>query len=66
MTGRNVLMHFVKEKKDEEYWPRLSKDKLFDKQYVHTDWSRYVDEDEEIDTGGFDMSSLDGAAVRSF
>mmetsp|Transcript_19244 Transcript_19244/g.59375 ORF Transcript_19244/g.59375 Transcript_19244/m.59375 type:complete len:138 (+) Transcript_19244:48-461(+) len=63
VTGRNVLMHVVKAKKEEEYWPRLSTSKTFDKQYVATDWARYVDEDDEA--GAFDMSSLEGAAVRS-
>jgi len=56
-------MHVVKAKKEEEYWPRLSTSKTFDKQYVATDWARYVDEDDEA--GAFDMSSLEGAAVRS-
>ena len=62
VTGRNVLMHFVKEKKDDEHWPRLSKNKAFDKSYVATDWVRYIDEDDEDHRSGFDMSSLDGAA----
>lgn len=43
------------QKKDEEHWPRLFSEKKVDKQYVTTDWSRYVDEDEEEDDGGFDM-----------
>jgi len=29
---------------------------------VATDWTRYVDEDEEAGDDGFDMSALDGAA----
>jgi len=57
-------MHLVKEAKEEEYWPRLSKDKTFDKRFVGTDWARFVDEDEETDA--FDMSSLEGAAVRPY
>lgn len=60
--GRNVQMHLVKEDKEADYWPRLFSEKIIDKQYVTTDWSRYVDEDEEDDDEGFDMSALDGAA----
>lgn len=60
--GRNVQMHLVKEDKEADYWPRLFSEKIIDKQYVTTDWSRYVDEDEEDEDEGFDMSALDGAA----
>mmetsp|Transcript_8039 Transcript_8039/g.10219 ORF Transcript_8039/g.10219 Transcript_8039/m.10219 type:complete len:154 (-) Transcript_8039:462-923(-) len=58
--GRNVLMHLVKVEKEEEYWPRLTTEKKFDKQYVTTDWSRYVDEDDENVDTGFDLSGLAG------
>ncbi|KAJ8608911.1 hypothetical protein CTAYLR_005268 [Chrysophaeum taylorii] len=59
--GRNVQMHIVKDDKDKDHWPRLFSDKKIDKQFVTTDWSRYVDEDEEAGDDGFDMSALDGA-----
>jgi hypothetical protein len=52
-------MHILKkEKEDEEFWPRLLKDKAMEKNQVNIDWDRYVDEDEE--DGGFDMSALEG------
>jgi len=60
--GRNVLMHLKKAEVSDEHWPRLTKEKQFDKQYVATDWSRYVDEDDEDDDAGFDVGDLDGAA----
>jgi len=52
----------IKKKEDdqEEFWPRLLKDKAKEKNQVKIDWDRYVDEDEEEDAGGFDMSALDG------
>lgn len=52
-------MHILKkDKEDEEFWPRLLKDKAMEKNQVNIDWDRYVDEDEE--DGGFDMSALEG------
>ncbi|KAJ1457932.1 HSP20-like chaperone [Pelagophyceae sp. CCMP2097] len=60
--ARNMQMHIVKADKGTGHWPRLFKDKAIEKQFCSADWSRYVDEDEEADDGGFDMSSLEGAA----
>ena len=56
---RSVQMHILKkEKEEDEFWPRLLKDKALEKNQVNIDWDRYVDEDEE--DGGFDMSALEG------
>eukprot|EP00934_Nitzschia_sp_Nitz4_P006226 Nitzschia sp. Nitz4//scaffold17_size182527//55011//56084//NITZ4_001841-RA/size182527-processed-gene-0.47-mRNA-1//-1//CDS//3329539301//6216//frame0 len=56
---RSVQMHILKkDKEDEEFWPRLLKDKALEKNQVSIDWDRYVDEDEEEE--GFDMSNLEG------
>ena len=58
---RSVQMHILKKDKDEEeFWPRLLKDKALEKNQVKIDWDRYVDEDEEDEQGGFDMSNLEG------
>ena len=51
-------MHVVKELQEEEHWPRLTKDKVFEKRHIKCDWSRYVDEDDEHGDDGFDMSAL--------
>lgn len=48
------------EDEDEEFWPRLLKDKVLEKNQVKLDWDRYVDEDEEAEAGGFDTSALEG------
>eukprot|EP00538_Stauroneis_constricta_P006984 CAMPEP_0119573354 /NCGR_PEP_ID=MMETSP1352-20130426/45082_1 /TAXON_ID=265584 /ORGANISM="Stauroneis constricta, Strain CCMP1120" /LENGTH=225 /DNA_ID=CAMNT_0007623041 /DNA_START=717 /DNA_END=1394 /DNA_ORIENTATION=- len=66
---RSVQMHILK-KEDEDskgdsgdeeaFWPRLLKDKALEKNQVKVDWDRYVDEDEEEEEGGFDMSNLQG------
>lgn len=56
---RSVQMHVMKkDKEEEEFWPRLLKDKALEKNQVKIDWDRYVDEDEEEE--GFDTSALDG------
>ena len=58
---RSIQMHILKkDKEEEEFWPRLLKDKLLEKNQVKIDWDRYVDEDEEEEQGGFDMSNLEG------
>jgi len=59
VSPKSVQMHVLKkDKEDEEFWPRLLEDKLLEKNQVSTDWSRYVDEDEEEE--GFDKSGLEG------
>ena len=59
---RSIQMHVMKSKgddgDDEEFWPRLLKDKALEKNQVKIDWDRYVDEDEEDEAGGFDMSAV--------
>merc|ERR1712010_291959 len=45
---------------DSSFWPRLLQNKLLEKNQVNIDWNRYIDEDEENEKGGFDMSALDG------
>jgi len=58
---RSVQMHILKkDKEEEEFWTRLLKDKMLEKNQVKIDWDRYVDEDEEEE--GFDMSNMDGAS----
>jgi prostaglandin-E synthase len=58
---RSVQMHILKkDKEEEEFWPRLLKDKALEKNQVKIDWDRFVDEDEEEEEGGFDMSNMQG------
>merc|ERR1712232_1126178 len=45
-----------------EFWPRLLKDKLLEKNQVKIDWDRYVDEDEEDGNNEFDQSALAGGS----
>lgn len=56
---QSIQMHLMKkDQEEEEFWPRLLKDKLKEKNGVTIDWNKYVDEDEEEE--GFDTSALDG------
>lgn len=58
---RSVQMHILKkDQEEEEFWPRLLKDKTLEKNQVQIDWDRYVDEDDEEEQGGFDMSNMAG------
>ena len=47
-----------KDREKEEFWPRLLKDKVLEKNTVTVDWDRYVDEDEGDED--FDMNSMGG------
>ena len=60
MLPRSVQMHVVKKDQEDEFWPRLLQDKAKEKNQVKIDWDRYVDEDEEEEEGGFDMSAMEG------
>ena len=61
---RSVVMHVMKKDKEEdEFWPRLLKDKALEKNQVKIDWDRYVDEDEEEE--GFDTSAVSSLLVSN-
>lgn len=57
-ADRNVHFHIAK--KEADVWPRLLVDKHLEKTNVSVDWAKFVDEDEEEEAGGFDMSALSG------
>jgi hypothetical protein len=49
LKGRNVSFRIIKKEDDrEEYWPRLTKDKVKNSK-ITIDWSKWVDEDEVAD-----------------
>eukprot|EP00590_Aulacoseira_subarctica_P002350 CAMPEP_0172422158 /NCGR_PEP_ID=MMETSP1064-20121228/8358_1 /TAXON_ID=202472 /ORGANISM="Aulacoseira subarctica , Strain CCAP 1002/5" /LENGTH=209 /DNA_ID=CAMNT_0013162905 /DNA_START=56 /DNA_END=685 /DNA_ORIENTATION=- len=58
---RSIQMHIMKnsDEENEEFWPRLLKDKSLEKNQVSIDWDRYVEEDED-EGEGFDLSNLQG------
>ena len=51
-------MHIMKKDTEAEFWSRLPKDKALEKNGITCDWNKYVDEDEDEDAGGFDVSSV--------
>merc|ERR1712183_1159499 len=61
VKGRNILFNIVKKDAEAEYWPRLTKEKTKNAR-IQTDWSKWVDEDEEGNKGmdGFDPSQMQG------
>ena len=49
LKGRNVLLNVAKkEKDDDEWWPRLTKDKAKN-QNIQIDWARWTDPDDSGD-----------------
>jgi hypothetical protein len=60
--GRNIIMNIVKADPDQDYWPRLTKDKIKNVN-INVDWSRYIDEDEEAELGSKGMEDMDMAGM---
>ncbi|KAH9177093.1 HSP20-like chaperone [Lactarius sanguifluus] len=46
LTSRSVVLNLRKKVLEQEYWPRLTKDKV-KSPYIKTDFSKWVDEDEQ-------------------
>ena len=60
--GRHVILTLSKKEQEEEYWPRLMKDKTKNHR-LQIDWSKWVDEDEvedAADPAGFDADAMQG------
>ena len=59
--GRNPIITLSKKEKEEEYWPRITKDKIKNSR-ITVDWGKWVDEDEEDEApamgGDFDPSMM--------
>lgn len=65
LTGRGLFFVLRKKTPQDEFWPRLTKEKRLP--YVKTDFDKWVDEDEQegaeepaMPEGGMDMSQLAG------
>ncbi|RLV89079.1 Protein wos2 [Spathaspora sp. JA1] len=63
-TGSHLFLVIRKKTAKEEYWPRLTKEKL-KYHYIHTDFEKWVDEDEQDeapepkeDAGGLDFAQM--------
>lgn len=55
LTGKGVQVVLKKKKAQEEYWPRLLKEKGKNSR-IQTDWSKWVDEDEQDEAAAADVS----------
>lgn len=60
---QSIQMKLNKKEEGEEFWPRLTNDKIREKSFVSIDWDRYVDEDEQ--DGDFDDSAMQGGMDMS-
>ncbi|KAI9509881.1 putative Hsp90 binding co-chaperone [Russula earlei] len=65
LTSRALVLNLRKKVLEREYWPRLTKDKI-KSPYIKTDFSKWIDEDEQEGTGpaiddDFDMGGFGGA-----
>lgn len=58
-TGSHIFLVLVKKDLDEEYWPRLTKDKIKYRN-IRTDFDRWVDEDEQDEQVEEDLSNMGG------
>ena len=62
LKGRNITLYISKkDQEQEEWWPRLMKDKIKN-QKITIDWSRWIDQDasdeEKKDDMGYDQSQM--------
>ena len=52
LKGRNILLNIVKKDKDDEYWLRLTREKV-KHPHIKVDWTRWIEEEDEHAAGGF-------------
>ncbi len=61
MKGRNVILNIVKKDQEDEYWPRITKEKI-KHPHIKIDWAKWVDEEEQneapADSGEFDPDNM--------
>jgi len=60
VNPRSIQMLVIKDEEEEDFWPRLLKDKVKEKNQVTIDWDKYVDQDEEDEAEKFDDSGMGG------
>ena len=64
IKGRNVFLNVAKKDKDEEeWWPRISKDKI-KREQIQIDWSRWVDPDDSGDEKKDPMEGMDPSMMQ--
>lgn len=57
VAGRNV--QYVVTKKEEEWWPRLTKEKV-KSPHIQIDWAKWKDEDDDEASNPFDTNGMNG------
>ena len=51
MKGRNVLLNIIKKDTEDEYWPRITKEKM-KHTHIKIDWAKWVDEEDQDESSG--------------
>ena len=46
LRGRNVILNIVKKDQEDEYWPRITKEKI-KHPHIKVDWDKWIEEDDE-------------------
>jgi len=61
LKGRNIVLNIAKKDQEDEYWPRLTKDKTKNP-HIQIDWAKWIDEDDENEAeapgGDWDPSAM--------
>ncbi|ODV88941.1 hypothetical protein CANCADRAFT_131263 [Tortispora caseinolytica NRRL Y-17796] len=65
VTGRGLSFILRKKKAQEEYWPRLTKEKA-KYHFIKTDFDRWVDEDEQNEVAESDLDPMGGLGGMDF
>ncbi len=60
ITSRAIVLILRKKAASAEFWPRLTKEKVKNL-WIKTDFSKWVDEDEQEGAAGIDESEFSGA-----
>ena len=63
--GRNIILNLAKKQPEEDYWPRLQKEKVKNN-LIAIDWQKWVDEDEEPEEGKNADMDWDPSAMQDF
>ena len=71
LKGRNVILNIVKKDQEDEYWPRLTKEKI-KHPHIKVDWSKYIEQEDENATnadlagGDFDPDQMQDFGMQDY
>ncbi|CAI2380211.1 unnamed protein product [Moneuplotes crassus] len=65
LKGRNVILNIVKKDQEDEYWPRITKEKI-KHPHIKIDWAKWVDEEEQNEAPAADYGDFDPDKMNEF